>query len=105
MDADVGREPAAARAADRMFGGWPRIAAISSCFLGSSWRVQSETFFERSTDLLQQVVEGSVARRRIARLDVHLDLDGMLVVRAPEAAERLREATLALCRRFYTNEA
>jgi hypothetical protein len=26
------------------FGGSPRIAAISSCFIGPSWRVPSETF-------------------------------------------------------------
>ena len=45
--------------------------------------------FEHRPDLLEEVVEVSVARRRIALLDVDLDLDRMLVVRAPEATKRL----------------
>ena len=39
------------------------------------------------SELLQQVVECSVASCCIARLDVDLDLDCVLVIDAPEAAE------------------
>ena len=45
--------------------------------------------FEACPDLLEESIEGSIARRRIAFLDVDLDLDSMLVVGTPEAAERL----------------
>jgi hypothetical protein len=45
--------------------------------------------FEHRPDLLEEGIERGVACRRIALLDVDLDLDRMLVVRAPEAAERL----------------
>jgi hypothetical protein len=59
--------------------------------------VERRISLDRVTDLLEEGIEGSVARRRIALLEVDLDLDRMLVVRAPEAAERLlRRGT---CRR------
>ena len=48
--------------------------------------------FERRPDLLEESIEGSVTRRRIALLDVDLDLDRMLVVGIAEAAERLLRA-------------
>jgi hypothetical protein len=38
---------------------------------------------------LEEVVEGGVARRRIALLEVDLDLDRVLVIGIAEAAERL----------------
>ena len=41
--------------------------------------------FERRTDLLKESIEGGVPRRRIAFLDVDLDLDCVLVVRTAEA--------------------
>ena len=49
---------------------------------------ESRVGFECNADLLEESVEGGVASRGIALLDVDLDLDCMLVVRAPEAAER-----------------
>jgi hypothetical protein len=50
--------------------------------------------FQHRPDLLQEVVKGSVTRRRrIALLEIDLDLDRMLVVRASEAAERLFRLT------------
>jgi hypothetical protein len=45
--------------------------------------------FERNTGLLEEGVEGSVTRRRIALLEVDLDLDRILIVGISEAAERL----------------
>jgi hypothetical protein len=44
---------------------------------------------ERRPDLLEESIEGSVARGCIALLDIDLDLNCMLVVGVPEAAERL----------------
>jgi hypothetical protein len=44
---------------------------------------------KRSTDLLEELVEGGVPDRPVALLDVDLDLDRMLIVGIPEAAERL----------------
>ena len=48
---------------------------------------------ERRPDLLEKNIEGSVTRRRIAFLDVDLDLDRVLVVRASEATESLLRAS------------
>jgi len=50
---------------------------------------QRRVGLERYPDPLEEVVEGGVARRRIALLEVDLDLDRMLIVGNPEAAERL----------------
>jgi hypothetical protein len=44
---------------------------------------------ERRTDLPQQVVEAGVPDCRVALLDVDLDLDRVLVIGVPEAAQRL----------------
>jgi hypothetical protein len=46
--------------------------------------------FERGADLLEEVAERGVADCRVTLLEVDLDIDRMLVVDAPEAAERLR---------------
>ena len=45
--------------------------------------------FKRGADLLVEGVEASVTHRRIALLDVNLDLDRVLIVGVREAAERL----------------
>jgi hypothetical protein len=44
---------------------------------------------KRNTDLLEESIEASVTRRRIALLEIDLNLDRMLVVGAREAGERL----------------
>jgi hypothetical protein len=79
----------------------PAIASIASSgrpqVTPKAKTAEGRVGFERRPDLLEEGVEGSVARRRIALLDVDLDLDRMLVVRAPEAAERLlRLARIAI---------
>jgi hypothetical protein len=56
--------------------------------------------FECNADLLEESIEGRVTRRRIILLDVDLDLDRMLIVGIPQAAERL----LGLARIAVTND-
>ena len=50
--------------------------------------------FKRGADLLEEGVEASVTHRRIALLDVNLDLDRVLIVGVREAAERLARVTI-----------
>ena len=70
-----------------LIAGAPGTASIKVS--GRPCQVEGKSFQRRAPICCSRVVEGSVARGRIAFLEADFDLDCMLVIRAPEAAERM----------------